>query len=117
MKNKYDVVHIVPRFFQLVHTQFSKIIKVFRSNNAPELQFTNFFAPKGTLHQFSCVETPQQNSVAERKHQHLLNVARTLFFQSRVPTKFWGGCVLTTCYIINRTPAPLLENKSPFHFI
>lgn len=29
MNNKSDVVHIVPRFIQLVHTLFSKVIKIF----------------------------------------------------------------------------------------
>lgn len=80
MRAKSDALSIVPRFFKLIETQFSKIIKVFRSDNAPELKFADFFASTGTLHQFSCVERPQQNSVVERKHQHLLNVARALFF-------------------------------------
>lgn len=66
MKYKSDVLHIIHRFFKLVETQFSKVIKVFRSDNAPELQFTNLFASKGTVHQFSCVERPHQNSVVEQ---------------------------------------------------
>lgn len=114
MKSKSDVLSIIPRFFKLVETQFSKKIKSFRSDNAPELRFEEFFASVGTIHQYSCVATPQQNSVVERKHQHLLNVARALLFQSRVPITFWGGCVLTAAFLINRTPMPLLDNQSPY---
>ena len=69
----------------MVVTQFNAKIKVFRFDNALELAFTNFFNDRGVLHQFSCVERPQQNLVVEMKHQHLLNVTKTLYFQSRVP--------------------------------
>lgn len=101
MRAKFDAIHIIPRFLKLNQTQFSKVIKCYRSDNALELQFTDFFASTGTLHQFYCVERSQQNSVVERKHQHVLNVARALFFQSCVPLRFWGICVLTATYIIN----------------
>ena len=72
---------------------------------------------KGIVHQKSCVDTPQQNGIAERKHKHLLEVARALMFQANLPPRFWGESVLTGVYLINRFPTPLLQNRSPFEVL
>ncbi|XP_025692771.1 uncharacterized protein [Arachis hypogaea] len=107
----------IKAFYAMIKTQFSKKIKCFRSDNAKELAATNFLQEKGVLHHFSCPYRPQQNAVVERKHQHLLNVARALYFQSQVPITFWGECVSTAAFLINRTPSPLLKMKSPFELL
>ncbi|GJZ38594.1 putative RNA-directed DNA polymerase [Tanacetum coccineum] len=78
---------------------------------------TKIFNSMGIVHQSSCAYTPQQNGVAERKHRHLLNVARSLMFQGGIPLSFWTECVLTTTYLINRLPSSVLNGKYPFSLV
>lgn len=48
----------------------------------------NYFFEQGIIFQTSCVGTPQQNGRVERKHRHILNVARALRFQGNLPIDF-----------------------------
>lgn len=104
MKYKSEVHRLIPRFCSLIPTQFGVSINKFCSDNAKELALSDYFSKQGIFHQYSCVETPEQNSVVERKHQHLLNIARALYFQYQVPITFWCDCVLTVTHFISRTP-------------
>ena len=63
------------------------------------------------------VKTPQQNGVAERKHRHLLDIARAIRFQAGSPKNFWGECILSTTRLINLLPMENLHRKSPFEVL
>ncbi|XP_019257939.1 PREDICTED: uncharacterized protein LOC109236188 [Nicotiana attenuata] len=107
-------------FLAFVHTQFNKIVKMVRSDNGSE--FLNSVCKTvlnklGILHQTTCAYTPQQNGVAERKHRHLLEITRALRFQAHIPIRFWGHCVITAAYLINRLPSSVLKGCSPYELL
>ena len=80
LRAKSDVLTIFLDFYNFVFNQYNTTIKSVRSDNASELAFIDFFHSKGISPYHSCVDTPEQNSMVERKHQHILNVARALLF-------------------------------------
>ncbi|KAL4332389.1 hypothetical protein GQ457_07G007410 [Hibiscus cannabinus] len=117
MAYKSEVRKFVSELCTMVETHFSKKIKFIRTDNAKEFDLDVFFKDRGNVHQNSCVYTPQQNNVVERKHQHLLNVARTLKIQANLPLLFWIDCISHAALLINMTPTPILDNKTPFEIL
>lgn len=118
MTQKSQTPHLLESFITFAQHQFHATIKAVRTDNGLEfLSMRDFFHKHGIEFQRTCVYTPQQNGVVERKHRHILNTARALLFQSHMPLEFWGECVLTSVHIINRLPSPLLKNKTPFELL
>ncbi|GJW60040.1 retrovirus-related pol polyprotein from transposon TNT 1-94 [Tanacetum coccineum] len=58
--------------------------------------------------------TPQQNRVAERKNRTLIEAARTMLADSKLPTTFWAEAVNTACYVQNRVLVIKPHNKTPY---
>ena len=115
---KREVATSLKEFFKMVERQFGKKIKVVQSDNGGEFMcMKTYFTSEGILHQTSCVYSPLQNGRVERKHRHILYVARSLMFEAGAPLRFWGECVLTACHLINRTPTEILNGKTPFEML
>ena len=120
MKNRSELFSHFRVFCAEIHTQFHVYVQNLRSDNTKEYvseQFQSFILQHGILHQTSCVYTPAQNGVAERKNRHLLETARALLFQMHVPKHFWADAVSTTCFLINRMPSLVLNWDTPYHIL
>lgn len=95
-------------------------VKRLRSNNAVEFEdklCTPLFDQLGIIHKTTCVDRPQQNGRAERRHRNILEKGRALRFQCGLPLKYWGDCIPTTVHITNRLPSQVLENLSPYEVL
>mgnify|MGYP002776859521 CR=1 FL=1 len=77
------------------------------------ITLAQFFQHEGIIHESSCINTPQQNGLAERKNRHLLDMTRAILFHKHVPRAYWEQAVLTSTYLINQLPTHVLELKSP----
>ncbi|GJX56746.1 putative ribonuclease H-like domain-containing protein [Tanacetum coccineum] len=56
-----------------------------------------FCEMKGILRKFSVARTPQQNRVAERRNRTLIEAARTMLADSKLPNTFWAEAVDIAC--------------------
>jgi len=105
LKQKSEVVKVLEHFVIFVQTQFETTIKIIRSDNETEFVMTNVFVSKGIIHQTS------------RKHDHLLDVARTLMIQSHLPKIYWSYSMIHVAHIINMLPTPVLNYSSPHEML
>ncbi|GJS61142.1 ribonuclease H-like domain-containing protein [Tanacetum coccineum] len=58
--------------------------------------------------------TPQQNGVAERKNKTLIEAAKTMLADSKLPITFWAEAVNTACYVQNKVLVIKPHNKTPY---
>ena len=107
---------VIIQFCEMISNQFGKKIKRFRSDNGTEFfnsEVRTYFLDNGIIHESSCVNTPQQNGLAERRLGYTLATARTLLFQATMAKKYWGEAVLTASYLINQIPMKVIDFESP----
>ncbi|GKC55096.1 ribonuclease H-like domain-containing protein [Tanacetum coccineum] len=64
--------------------------------------------------EFSVARTPQQNRVPEKKNRTLIEAARTMLADTKLPTIFWAEIVNTACYVKNRVLVIKPYNKTPY---
>ncbi|GJX72953.1 putative ribonuclease H-like domain-containing protein [Tanacetum coccineum] len=113
---------------RLGHINFKNINKLVKDNivrGLPTKCFENdqtcVACLKGKQHRASCIKrehsvarTPQQNGVAERRNRTLIEAARTMLNDSKLPTTFWAEAVSTACYVQNRVLVVKPHNKTPY---
>ncbi|GJR90831.1 ribonuclease H-like domain-containing protein [Tanacetum coccineum] len=117
-KDKTSV--ILKTFITEIENKLDHKVKVIRCDNGTEFKnsvMNQFCEIKGIKREFSVARTPQQNGVAERRNRTLIEAARTMLVDSKLPTTFWAEAVNTACYVLNRVLIIKPHNKTPYELI
>nr|GEU56600.1 hypothetical protein [Tanacetum cinerariifolium] len=77
-------------------------------------EMNDFCSRKGIKREFSNARTPQQNGVAERRNRTLIEAARTMLADAKLPVTFLAKAVNTACYVQNRVLINKSQNKTPY---
>nr|GEV42500.1 hypothetical protein [Tanacetum cinerariifolium] len=60
------------------------------------------------------IRTPQQNGVIKRRNITLIEAARTMLADAKLPVTFWAEAVNTACYVQNRVLVNKSQSKTPY---
>nr|GEX95724.1 hypothetical protein [Tanacetum cinerariifolium] len=105
------------KFITEIENLVDKKVKVIRCDNGTEFKnsvLNDFCTMKGIRREFSVARTPSQNGGSMRRNKTLIEAARTMLADSKLPTTFWAEAVNIACYVQNRTLVVKPHNKTPY---
>ncbi|GJR70704.1 putative ribonuclease H-like domain-containing protein [Tanacetum coccineum] len=117
LEHKDETYPIFKDFITLVENQLNKKVKAIRCDYGTEFKnahIIELYGSKRIKGDYSNARTPQQNGVAERKNRTLIEAAKTMLADSKLPTMFWTEAVRTACYVLNRVLVTSPHNKTPY---
>ncbi|KAI3691993.1 hypothetical protein L6452_31797 [Arctium lappa] len=120
LRTKDETSGLIKSFILRIENQTNQKVKVIRSDNGTEfknIDLNTFCEEKGIERQYSAPRTPQQNGVAERRNRTLIEAARSLLADSKLPITFWAEAVNTVCYVQNRVLVVKPKNKTPYELL
>lgn len=91
-------------------------MKKLKTDNGKEYtstEFNIFCDDLGVEHQLTVSYSPQQNGVAERKNRSVLEMARCMIFEKKLPKSFWAEAINTAVYLQNRLPTRAIKGMTP----
>jgi transposase InsO family protein len=120
LQDKSETQEVLKKFLRRAQNDFDAKVKKIKSDNSTEFKNTqvdNFLDEDGVNHEFLAPYTPQQNGVAERKNQTLIEMVRTILDEYKTSDWFWAEAVNTTCHATNRLYLYKLLQKTSYEFL
>ncbi|GJT29617.1 ribonuclease H-like domain-containing protein [Tanacetum coccineum] len=104
LASKDETSGILKIFITEIENLVDKKVKIIRCDNGTKFKnrvMNEFCEKKGIKKEFNVARTPQQNGVVKRRNRTLIEAARTILADSKLPTTFWAEAVNTACYVQN----------------
>ena len=114
---KSETLRSYKRDEALILTQTGNQIKVVHSDRGGEFlsnEIKDHQKDRGTIHEWTVHDSPQQNGTAERGMRTRAERARALLIAAGLPRFLWEEAMRHTTWLQNRTPARAINGKTPY---
>ncbi|GJU32453.1 putative ribonuclease H-like domain-containing protein [Tanacetum coccineum] len=91
---KDETIEILKNFIKEIENLVDKKVKIIRCDNG--------------------IEFKNKNGVAERRNRILIEAAKTMLVDFKLPITFWAEAVSIACYVHNRVLVVKTHNKTPY---
>jgi len=116
LKEKFEVFGVFKKFKVMIENETCTKIKAVRSDRGGEYtsaEFMRYCEELGIRRFLIASYSPQQNGVAERKNQTILNMVRAMLKGKNMSKEFWAEAVQCVVYVQNRCPHAKLNGQTP----
>ena len=112
---------MVRRFVEEDLPKHSIVLRHFHSDGGSELiakELLQFFHAKHINTSHSPRDTPEMNSISERRTRTIKEKTLCMLLRASLPVAFWWWALLTAVFIINRLPTTTAQGyKTPFECV
>jgi len=113
---KSEALHHLKVFIAHAEVKTSKRTQTIQSDGGGEYDskvVMAYLQERGISQELTTPDTPQHNGISEHMNRTLLNMARSMLEDTKLPESFWFEAVKYTTYIHNATPTCALEDTTP----
>lgn len=117
LKNKSDAFGVFKKLCAKVENEKGGKVRIFRTDRGWEFtsdEFKNYCEEQGITRHYTAPYMPQQNGMVERRNRIVVEMARSLLKQIKMPSIMWAEAVRHSVYILNRLPTRALTDQTPY---
>jgi hypothetical protein len=117
MSTKDQAMKAFVVFQARAEAEVGKKLGTLRTDRAGEFtarSFMDHYAKEGIQRHLTSLYSQEQNGVVERRNQMVTGMACSMLKAMKMPGWFWGEAVVTTVYVLNRSPTQSVEGRTPY---
>lgn len=115
MSSRNEVFKYLKEFKAAAEIHFERKISRLRTDNGGEYtsrEMQDYLKESGIQSEFTIPDNPSQNGKAERMNRTLVERARALAINAKMPKFLWGEAILCATYITNRCPTRSMQEEN-----
>lgn len=97
-------------------TQWGRRVKIVRTDGGTEFKnelWDKYCQRRGIVHETTAPHSSPANGVAERRNRTILDLARSMLSDSRLPAHYWGEAAATAAHVLDLVPSSRHPGKTP----